>query len=655
MSAAKGWRTEIVASRIAVAALCAVIGLAAQASESAPVAAVSPAPTPEELALIPSMDAPRLSPSGARIAYYSNHEHRRSLVIADRQTGDQVYVVHNARWRLLWFRWKDDARLLLGVRIAAGRGSFDRMVLVEPERGDWRYMLTSVSGGGARYNQDSLVSELPADPNRILIALNQYRSSRPKVWSVNLNRPNRLEKVVQQSIRGVRRMYADRQGNVRDAWGTTSNSRAELLWLKDGAGRWHNYSKLRESHDLQVREASTADLNLLYVTSNHEHKAGALYEFFVDSATFGAKIAQHEFSEVDSVWLDPRGETLEAVLFSAPEAPPVYLADWLQKLDGRLREVLPDTRNEILSNSDDHRFAIVRASASDQPPRYFLFEADSRRLSLLAPGSEVLDGKRFGRTVRYRIPARDETALDVYVTRPPAVPKDELLPYVLIPNSEAEERVDPGFNWLTQLFATQGYGVLQVNGRGSEGYGTDFQKAGDKQWGLVRQEDLTDATRWLINTGRADSKRIAIFGRRYGGYAALMGLVREPALYQCAVSLNGVTDLVTYSKLARYSLFVRKSIGRLWPDRRLLRANSPALQADSFRAPVLLVQSEIDDQVLAGQTEKMRRALEAAGAMVAYLPLYGADHNPADTVSRTRLAGATLSFLDGCLGSNRKP
>jgi dipeptidyl aminopeptidase/acylaminoacyl peptidase len=210
------------------------------------------------------------------------------------------------------------------------------------------------------------------------------------------------------------------------------------------------------------------------------------------------------------------------------------------------------------------------------------------------------------------------------------------------------------FDTLVQMFTSRGYAVLQMNYRGSSGYGKEFQEAGHRQWGQAMQDDVTDGTRWLAAEGIADPKRTCIVGWSYGGYAALMGAVKEPSLYACVVSIAGVSDLrALISSNRRYvngRIFTR-NIGDGWRDRRSLEENSPVNGAGRIQAPVLLAHGTDDRVVPVQQTTDMAKALDRAGKPYEYVELDDADHSVMRGPERLKLFTAVDAFVTRRLGA----
>jgi dipeptidyl aminopeptidase/acylaminoacyl peptidase len=227
---------------------------------------------------------------------------------------------------------------------------------------------------------------------------------------------------------------------------------------------------------------------------------------------------------------------------------------------------------------------------------------------------------------------------------------DHPRPLILFPHGGPGARDYAEFNPWTQFFASHGWAVLQVNFRGSAGYGDSFLRAGFHRWGLEMQDDLTDGVRWLTAQGIADPERVCIVGAGYGGYAALMGTVKTPDLYRCAVSWAGVTDLqmfvVDQRNYLNKTAAAERSIGRWWEDRQRLKETSPAELADHIRTPVLLAHAEDDRIVFVRHARVMRDALKDAGAQhVEYLEVPYGGHSLNHQESRLAFFDAMERFL----------
>jgi dipeptidyl aminopeptidase/acylaminoacyl peptidase len=199
------------------------------------------------------------------------------------------------------------------------------------------------------------------------------------------------------------------------------------------------------------------------------------------------------------------------------------------------------------------------------------------------------------------------------------------------------------------MIASRGYGVLQPNYRGSTGYGSAFLLAGFQEWGRKMQDDVTDGTKWLIEQKLADPARICIVGWSYGGYAALMGAVREPGLYRCAASMAGVTDL-RHVQPASGQVMANRAVPQLNGDTSLIDENSPARNAEKINIPVLLVHGRQDVNVSFKDSEEMERELRAAGKKVDTLYFDAEDHFLLKEGDRVAFLKKLDQFLEDNLG-----
>ncbi|MFN7723669.1 MAG: alpha/beta hydrolase family protein [Rubrivivax sp.] len=310
-----------------------------------------------------------------------------------------------------------------------------------------------------------------------------------------------------------------------------------------------------------------------------------------------------------------------------------YLADartthWLdagmQTLQSQVNQRLPHTVNELsVPSQAAPTQVLVRAYSDRQPDKFYLYETATRRLRALGEARPDIDASAMGGTDVVKVRARDGLLLPTWITLPPGLDLKTArnLPMVVLVHGGPHMR---GREWRwqaeAQFLASRGYVVLEPEFRGSRGYGDAHYRAGWRQWGLKMQDDIADATRWAVGRGLVDGRRVCIAGGSYGGYAALMGLVNDAALYRCAVSWAGPTDLgLLYSigwsdtSAERKQLDMPRRIGHPVHDAAQFKATSPLQQAARIQAPVLLAYGRRDLRVPIDHGEKLRDALKAAG------------------------------------------
>jgi len=318
-----------------------------------------------------------------------------------------------------------------------------------------------------------------------------------------------------------------------------------------------------------------------------------------------------------------------------------------------LSKAFPNELVDITSATRDGKKLVVSVSGDSDPGQLYLFDRDSGSVRFLMKRRPELDPAKMARVLPFSFKARDGQTLYGYLTMPNG--KSNGLPAIIHPHGgPIGVRDDWGFDWEAQLLANRGYLVVQLNFRGSGGYGKAFEDAGHGQWGRKMQDDLTDATHWVVEQGIADPHRICIYGASYGGYASLMGAAAEPSLYKCAVGYVGIYDLeMMYHEgdiRERDSgrRYLRRTIGT---DPAELKARSPADLAERITAPVFLADGLKDVRAPHQQTDAMRAALKKAGRPPEVVIEEPAEmHGFYDEGANVNLYTKMLAFFDKYIG-----
>jgi dipeptidyl aminopeptidase/acylaminoacyl peptidase len=298
-----------------------------------------------------------------------------------------------------------------------------------------------------------------------------------------------------------------------------------------------------------------------------------------------------------------------------------------QKLQEDLERRLPGYEvvaadGQNMQSKDETR-VLVRTFSDKSLGAYYYYNRTSGEFRQLAAVSPWLNEGELADVKPIQYQSRDGLTIHGYLTLPQGVdPKN--LPVVINPHGGPWARDRWGFNPEVQFLANRGLAVLQMNFRGSTGYGRAFWEAGFKQWGLKMQDDVTDGAEWLIKQGIADPKRIGIYGGSYGGYATLAGLTFTPDLYACGVDYVGPSNLFTlfasfppYWELEKQKFY--EMVGDPVKDKKLLREVSPFFHADRIKAPLLVAQGANDPRVKKAESDMIVQALEKRGIKVEYL------------------------------------
>lgn len=626
------------------------------------------APPPAAVfATLPLIESIQLSPSGRHLAVLRNQDGQTFL---DTQTlaGQDVHRVvstDNREYVITWFRWVNDERLLVSIRFAATRDAIDsietRLLAVNRDGTEQVPNLFKQTSFPSLFGkkhfpqfQDRLVGTIPGDSKHVLIALDLENPNVPDVYKVDVYTGDRqlvqANPSSQPDHRVILHWIADRAGRVRAGVGQFQTA-VHAIFRQPEASLWRElaaYDLAKETGLVPL--AFDADPAWLYVRDQHRGKA-AIFKLNVMDLTADRilVVADPKYDLTGELVYAPGRKKVVGVRYSPTDERVLFWDFDAQRLQARIDRAIPGTVNVIHSSSDDGRLHIVKSSGAAHPPRWSIFDERDGRMVPLAKSYPDLETAAMAAPATTYVTARDGKELQVFLT----VPKDRdprHLPMIVFPHGGPAARMPGAFNYWTQWFVSRGWVVLEPRFRGTEGYGDEWLRAGFQRWGLEMQDDLTDAVQYAIRSGLANANRICIVGAGYGGYAALMGAVKTPDLYRCAVSLGGVTDLRELVSDSRWYLnqkpMVEMRIGSWWNDRERLRESSPVFHAGDMRTPLLLVHGLMDRTVPVSHGRAMAEALQAAGKTAySYVELPVADHALHREEDRQRVFSELQAFL----------
>jgi len=428
---------------------------------------------------------------------------------------------------------------------------------------------------------------------------------------------------------GLYKWIVDDKGAPRAAMGYDKSDTFVVTVAPDGTfverGRWPS---LGSGGDALQLLAWGPDGQVYAVRSNGDrHGSRGLYRFDLATGKTDPEplLSTHGFDIDPALVIDERAHKVLGVRYTTDAAATAWFDSDLKALQARIDAALPGTVNRIdLGACGCAARAVVTSSSDRQPARYYLFDRGSNSLAPLGGSRPAIAPKLMAQTDFFRVKSRDGQEIPVWVTRPAGKGP---FPTVVLVHDGPWIR---GWSWEwdaeSQFLASRGYLVVKPEFRGSHGYGRRWFEAGARQWGLKMQDDIADATTWATSQGSGGPARTCIVGQGYGGYAALMGLVRYAELYRCGVSLSAPTDLKlilepsgTDAGPEDLLYGMKPLIGDPETDGAQLDATSPLKLAAQIRRPVLLAHGGIDRHVDVAHGVKLRRALEAAKVPVTWL------------------------------------
>jgi dipeptidyl aminopeptidase/acylaminoacyl peptidase len=500
--------------------------------------------------------------------------------------------------------------------------------------------------GGQR--SDQIVGIRPDDHDHILIQADDDGNQLPSVFALNVYTGNRSV-VVRQSP-PIRQFVTDGKGNVRLGWALTARLNA-YYFARTEADDWRPLERANAFAKRQplVPIGAASGKDAAYAISEHEGR-NALWTFDLTD--------QHEpavlFSPPHADVVDPlltNDRRLFGIGYDLERPAAYYTDEALRGVMDQINRQFPTRFNLAVDMTRDEETLVIRSFSDVDEGTYYLFNREEKKLKRLGNAYPELKTESLGEMKPITYKAADGTEIPGYLTVPNGV-KAENLPLIVLPHDGPAARDTWRFSFLRAFLANRGYAVLQMNYRGSSGYGQKWREAAKQDWGGVPYSDITDATRWAVASGIADPKRVCIAGWGFGGYAALLGAARNGDLYKCSISIGGVSDLTMLRDNASLSgaaaaAFLAEQIGS---DKERLTRDSPAEHAGAISIPVLLVHGDLDWQVQIDQSKKMASALKKQKKDHKAVFIKGAGHDLDRKSDRMTLLKEVEEFLQKNLG-----
>lgn len=494
----------------------------------------------------------------------------------------------------------------------------------------------------------------PNFPNEILVGLNLKDSRKHDAYRINL-KTGKATLELENSVNVVESV-ADPQLKIRASVATTPDGGSTLAVRKTTNQSWQIIRKWG-AEDEGSAFAFGRDGKTLYIQSNDNANATRLLA--LDLAT-GAQtvIAQDPEYDVEDVFFHPVKRQIQAVSF------------YRDKLEWRVLDKSIASDFQAISKVRRGEFSVIDRDLADKtwlvsyttddgPVYYYLYERGSQQSKLLFSNQPKLERLRLAKMQPISYKSRDGLTIHGYLTTPVGIPAKNL-PTVLLVHGGPWARDIWGYDPQAQWLANRGYAVLQVNYRGSTGYGKKFLNAGNREWGGKMHNDLIDGVNWIIQQGIANPKKVAIMGGSYGGYATLVGMTFTPDVFAVGVSVVGPSNLLTLLKsLPPYwesgrAMFYHR-IGNLNKEPDFLKSRSPLFFVNRIKAPLLIAQGANDPRVKQAESEQIVTAMRASNKPVEYILYSDEGHNLARPQNRLHFFAKAEEFLGKYLGGRVEP
>ncbi len=552
-----------------------------------------------------------LSPSGELIGFLKPVDSRLNIFVQPKSGGEAKQITAVKDRDIRSFSWKGD-KYLLYAKDNGGDENFH--LYVTRSDGTGTRDLTPFDGVRA-----DLIDDLEDHPTDLIVGLNKRNKEVFDAYRLNVETGDL--KLVAENPGNIASWTTDHDGNIRVAT-TTDGVNQSLLYRQNENDPWKTVitTNFKESFSPQF---FTFDNKALYGVSNIGRDKSAIVEFDPETGKETKVVFEQPEVDVSGLNYSRKRKVITSASYTTWKEQRTFFDPESEALYKTLNEKLPGYDVYIVSSNKEEDIFIVRTITDRSLGAFYLYDAKSGDLSKLADRNPWLQEDQLSEMKPIEYTSRDGLTIHGYLTLPKGrVAKN--LPIVVNPHGGPWVRDNWGFNPEVQFLANRGFGVLQMNYRGSTGYGRKFWESSFRQWGLSMQDDIADGVKWLVDQGIADPKKVAIYGGSYGGYAVLEGLTKTPDLYAAGVDYVGVSNLFTFMKTVPpywkpFLEMMYEMVGNPEKDKALFEANSPALNADRIKAPLFVAQGAKDPRVNINESNQIVEALKKHGVAVEYM------------------------------------
>jgi dipeptidyl aminopeptidase/acylaminoacyl peptidase len=599
----------------------------------------------------------RISPTGEFLAVTVPLEDRTSLVILRRSDMSMTgHVTLPKNTHVGEFQWVNPTRVLFSIGEKMGdleqpRGTGELFGVNADGSGQGPALIGFRSNGsGSRQIGASVIDDLRNDDDFVLVSI-AGEGGFTEVDRMNVKNGHHIV-VCRAPVRNAG-FVTDPNAEVRFAVGADPGStKSKTYYRASDKAEWQLINDESVTNRRVIPVGFTADGKTAYLRAEETSGPDGIYTF--DTATNERKLLlRDDNADPSNFYQSPVDDSIYAVSFmdGLPRTETIDAESPYAKQLSGLQAGFDGQKVVPLGFTKDGNLGLYLAYSDRVPGDFYLFDRSSGKATYVASKNGWFKPEMLNSMQPISLKARDGTDLQGYLTLPRGS-TGKNLPLVINPHGGPFGPFDAwGYNPEVQLIAEHGYAVLQVNYRGSGNYGRAFTRSGYQQWGGTMQDDLTDATRWAISQGIANANRICIYGASYGGYAALMGVAKEPTLYKCAIGYVGVYDMAAMyhqgdiADSTSGQHFLEEALGK-----QNLDAISPDRLANRIKVPVMLAAGKADVRAPAVHTEKMRDALMAVGIPVETTLYEGEGHGNYLLKNTVDFYTKLLAFLDRNIG-----
>jgi len=589
----------------------------------------------------PKKTAYSLSPNGEYFAFLAPYEDRKNIFVQKIGESEAKQITKVTDRDLSGFFWAND----------------ERLIYVRDSGGDENFHLYSITKEGTDLKdltpfddvKVDIIDVLENDDEHMIIGMNKRIPQVFDPYRINISTGN-LEQI------------AENPGNI-SSWITDHNGQLRIAIATDGVNSSVLYRKTEGDDFYTVLTTNFKETvhpmyfdfdngETVYALSNRGRDKTAVVKLNIATGEELELIFEHPDVDVSYMSYSRQRKVPTTISYVTWKREYKFVDDQVKALYDRLEDTLGAYEVVITSTNKAENKFVVRTYSDRSLGAYYFYDKTTDKLDKITEVSAWLKEEDLAEMKPIKYKSRDGLTINGYLTLPKGIDHKNL-PVIVNPHGGPWARDAWTFNPEVQFLANRGYAVLQMNFRGSTGYGRAFWEASFKEWGLKMQDDVTDGVQWLIDQGIADSSRIAIYGGSYGGYCTLAGVTFTPDLYACAIDYVGVSNLFTFMETIPpyWELFLKmlhEMVGdpANEEDNARMKATSPVFHVDKIKAPILIAQGAKDPRVNQDESDQMVAALKERGVAVEYLLKENEGHGFQNQENRFEFYGKMEDFLE---------
>jgi len=586
----------------------------------------------------PEKSSYNISPDGKHFSFMAPYESRMNIFVQKAGSKKAERLTSETDRDIAGYFWANDNRILF----------------LKDNGGDENYALFGVDIDGKNQKcltcfenvRTQIIDDLEDQPDEVIIGLNKRNPMVFDPYRLNIKTGEMV--MLAENPGNIQGWMTDHEGKLRVAFAIVDGVNTQILYRETETDEFRPVLTTSFKETLSP-DFFTFDNKYLYATSNINRDKQAAVIFDPSTGKEIEVLYENDNYDVSGIAYSRKRKVITAAVYTSWKRERHFFDDESKALFSRLENELKGYEISISASNKAEDKYIVRTYSDRSLGAYYFYDKKKDELTKIQDVSPWIDENQMAeiKPISYR--SRDGLIIHGYLTLPKGV-EAKNLPVVVNPHGGPWARDNWGFNPEVQFLANRGYAVLQMNFRGSTGYGRKFWEASFKQWGLNMQNDITDGVYWLIEQGIADPERIAIYGASYGGYATLQGLVVTPTLYAAAVDYVGVSNLFTFmNTIPPYWKplldMMYEMVGHPEKDAVQMEATSPALNAHRIMTPLFVAQGANDPRVNIAESDQIVEAMRKRGVEVEYMVKDNEGHGFSNEENRFDFYRAMEAFL----------